>query len=634
MSNSLFSIGMSGLWAAQAQVLTTGHNIANVDTPNYSRQEVVQSTRAPHLGGGVYFGTGTDVVAVRRVYGEAITQQLTRASAQSAQDQTRLQRITDLETLFGSAGGGVASAIDAFTAAASQLAADPDDPVVRQSLLSAGESLAAQLRGASRRIDELRGVAIDDIRYAVAEVNAYATELARVNQQILGSQGSPAQQPHGLLDQRDQLVAKLNELIGATAVRQSDGTVNVFIGSGQPLVTGTSAYPLEVLADATDPQRVQLATSLGPAVVRLPNELVEGGRIGGNLRFLDDDATYAEAALGRLALTLAERLNAQHRVGVDLNGQLGSDLFVHGAPAAVAAADNSGTATIDVTLADPGALEASDYRLQYDGSQYALTRLSDGLRTTFATLPQTVDGLELTLGSGTLAAGDVFMVKPYQGAARDFALALTDVEAIAAASPVVAAAGAANAGSVRARLLSVAPGAELDPNLQAGVTLTFTSAGTFDVSGAGTGNPSGLTYVPGTPVTFNGWTLVLEGTPVAGDTLGIAANAGGTGNNGNASALAGATRTGVLDGGRTSIVDGAAQIVGVLGSKGQQAKVAQRASASLLEQAARARETLSGVNLDEEAAKLVRYQQAYQAASRVIAVADSLFETLLGSIGR
>ena len=123
MTSSIYSIGLSGLAAAQAGLVTTGHNIANVDTPNYSRQEVVQSTRAPHLGGGVYFGTGTDVVAVRRVYGEAITQQLTRASAQSAQDQTRLQRITDLETLFGSAGGGVASAIDAFTAAPARGAA-------------------------------------------------------------------------------------------------------------------------------------------------------------------------------------------------------------------------------------------------------------------------------------------------------------------------------------------------------------------------------------------------------------------------------------------------------------------------------------------------------------------------------
>jgi flagellar hook-associated protein 1 FlgK len=635
MSN-LFSIGLSGLWAAQTGVLTAGHNIANVNTPGYTRQQVVQTTRDPQFYGSTYVGTGTDVVTVRRIYSEALNQQLTQSRAQSSQADAYLMRMRDLETVLGSAGSGIGTAVDAFAAAASQLATTPTDTVARQAMLSAGESLAERLQAAAREVDELRTAAIDDIGVSVDEVNALAEQIARVNDRITlaAGYGGPTQPPNDLLDQRDQLVERMNELIGATAVRQSNGTVNVFIGAGQPLVIGNTAYRAVAVADTADPRRVQIAVQIGVDEVRIPTEHIDGGRIGANLRFLDRDLAFAENSVGRLALALAEIYNSQHHLGQDLTGVLGGDLFAAGLPQALSDSGNTGNAALALAVDDVAGLEASDYRLAYDGAQYTLTRLADGTQRTFASLPATFDGLALSVAAGTVAAGDSWLLAPYRAGAAGFGTLIVDAEKLATARPVAVATGAANGGSVRAEGLAVLPDGNLDPNLLATVTITFTGPGTFDVSGPGTGNPTGLAYTPGAAVSFNGWTLRLDGTATAGDTLVVRANSGGIGDNGNALALAAAARSRQLDGGRTSLSEAFGHIVGIVGSRAREATVAQTAQENLLTRATQARETLSGVNLDEEAAKLLRYQQAYAASGKVIAVAGSLFETLLESLGR
>jgi flagellar hook-associated protein 1 FlgK len=165
------------------------------------------------------------------------------------------------------------------------------------------------------------------------------------------------------------------------------------------------------------------------------------------------------------------------------------------------------------------------------------------------------------------------------------------------------------------------------------VTITFTGPGTFDVSGAGTGNPVGLSYTPGATISYNGWSITLTGTPAAGDSFTIGPNAAGVGDNRNALALARLQTTNLLEGATTSFQGAYAQLVSGVGNETRTLQVTSDAQAKLLADTKAAREAVSGVNLDEEAANLLRYQQAYQASAKVLSIAATLFDAIL-NIGR
>lgn len=632
----IYSIGLSALQAAQTGVLTTGHNIANVNTPGYTRQEVIQSARLPQFFGGVFTGKGTEVTEIRRIYSESLTQQLSSARSQSSEADAYLKRATSLENLFANAQAGLQPALDGFQNGLSQLSTNPADPVLRQGALSSASTLAERFNLIAARLADVRLETVRDIQNSATEVNALASSLAQMNKQIeiAGGAAPPVQLPNDLLDQRDQIINRLNDFIGATAVRNPDGTANVYIGSGEPLVIAGTAYSLAPVTDSQNGALMQLALQVGSTQMRIPNDLVRGGRISADLQFLDKSLTPVENAVGRVAIGIAEVYNAQHHAGVDLNGALGGDLFRYGLPIASPAPGNSGTAAISVSVRSVAALHPSDYRLDYNGSQYTATRLADGVVQNFASLPQTIDGIELTITGGAVAAGDSYLVQPYRSAAASLGVALVDPDRIAAALPVKAQTGLANLGNVGTRDLAVSPAGAQNANLLSGVTITFTSPTSFNVTGAGTGNPTGLAYTAGMSVSFNGWSTRLDGNAVAGDTVQISANSQGGADNGNVRALIDAGRSGWFDNGTTSFTAAHSQMLGAVGAKTHELKIVQAANESLLAQSKEARESLSGVNLDEEAANLLRYQQAYQAASKLITIAGSLFDELLSTLGR
>ncbi|MDP1675200.1 MAG: flagellar hook-associated protein FlgK, partial [Burkholderiales bacterium] len=364
-------------------------------------------------------------------------------------------------------------------------------------------------------------------------------EIASLNSRIVVAQSNPSQAPNDLLDQRDWMVAELNKLVGTTVVAQGNGTINVFIGSGQNLVVGSQSFRLSTAPSVDDPTRLDVAYQVGASVVRITPENLGAGSLGGLLAFRSGPLEDARNTLGRIAMGLARTFNEQHRLGQDLNGALGGNFFVEPQPAVTARGTNTGDAVIGAALADASALTTSSYRLSYDGTDYRLTRLSDNTTTTYAALPQTVDGLTFTLASGTAAAGDSFLIEPTRYAARDFAVALNDAAKIAAAAPVRTAAALANTGSAAISAGEVNAPPPADANLQQPVTITFTGAGTFDVSGTGTGEPTGVAYLPGGSISYNGWTVKITGTPAAGDTFTIVPNSGGTADNRNAALLAG-----------------------------------------------------------------------------------------------
>jgi flagellar hook-associated protein 1 FlgK len=430
------------------------------------------------------------------------------------------------------------------------------------------------------------------------------------------------------MDQRDHLVELLNKDVRATVVRQDDGAYNVFIGNGQPLVAGILAFELRTMRDPLDPTRMTLAYPVPGGQVQVPEGAITGGRLGGLLAFRTETLDPAQNELGRVAVTLADTFNAQHVLGQDLNGQPGGAFFSVGAPRVSPSTLNTGNAVIGATVdsATIGALTASDYRLDYDGANYTLTRLSDNTQQVYAALPQTVDGFTISLAAGAAAAGDKFLIRPTVNGGSTLNVAITDPTKVAAAAPIRTARAGANTGT---GTISAGTVNTLDPNLQQPVTITFTSPTTFDVTGTGTGNPTGVAYTAGQNISFNGWTLQISGAPAAGDTFSVGPNGGGAGDNRNALALVALQTRKILDGGTASYQSAYSSLVGDIGTKTHQFEVTSAAQATILEQAKTARESFSGVNLDEEAANLMRFQQAYQASGKMLQIASTLFDSIL-----
>ena len=644
MTNSIYSIGISGLAAAQAGLLTTSHNISNVNTPDYNRQEVLQSNRFPQFTGSGFIGQGVNVDTVRRVYSAFLAAELQQTQAGASQLATYQQQVSQLDNLFGDPTSGLTPALDDFFAAVNAVAANPADAASRQTMLSSAQSLVSRFQMQDQPLGEIRDGVNTQISGIVSTINSYATSLAQLNQRIatatLGAAGS--QPPNDLLDQRDALINQLNEQIGATAVQQSDGTYNVFLANGQALVVGTQAYQLAVTRDGSDPQNLTVGLQTGGSVLLFRTADVRGGALGGVLAYRDNILNPAQNQLGRIAVVLAQTFNAQHRLGQDLNGAPGADFFDAPVPQVQNNLSNTGNAVLAVSITGAGALTASDYRLTFDGTNYSVTRLSDNTRQTFASLPQTVDGLTIAVGSGTLAAGDSFFIEPTRNAAHDLGVAIGSVAQIAAASPIRTALATTNTGSAQVSLGSIDTSYLASP-LGSSIALTYdaatatfsgfpasqpisvTSGGTTTVYPAGTSVP----YVSGATMMFGGISIVVTGAPADGDTFSVAPNTSGVGDSRNARLLAGLASQKLLGAGTASLAGGYGELVGFVGTAAHQAALESDARKELLAQARNAQQALSGVNLDEEAANLQRYQQAYQASGKVMAIANSLFDTIL-----
>jgi flagellar hook-associated protein 1 FlgK len=645
MANSIFSTGLSALAAAQAGLVTTGHNIANASTPGFSRQEVLFGTAFPQFLAGNFYGRGVDVNGVRRVYSDFLAAQVLATKAESSQLGTLKTELSQLDGLFGDPATGLSPSLNEFFAGVNALAAHPADTPSRQAMLSNAQALVGRFHQVDSQLQGFRQANEDQVKGVVTAINGYVEQIAGLNRRIaeIASSTADGHAPNDLLDQRDHLVSKLNDLVGARAVVQGDGSYNVFLDSGQALVVGQDAYRMQALPDTNDPRKLQIALDLGGgAPLRLQTSDVSGGKLAGVLAYRDGALANAQNALGRIAVVLADAFNAQHRLGIDLNGQPGGNVFNVPAPSWSAASTNGGNATLSTAISNPGALTGSDYEVRFDGANWAIRRLSDDTTQTFASLPQTIDGVTIGVGSGAAAAGDAFLVQPTRYAARDLALVLTDPARVAAAAPIRTGLGASNTGTGAISAGAVTQ-AYLASPLASPVTLTYnagantltgfppTQAVTVTVGTTSTTYPAGtpVPYTAGATIAFGGISFTLSGAPANGDTFTVAPNAGGVGDNRNAQLLA-ALASAHLVGGTTTLAGALGEIVADVGSRMHEVSIESDAQAALLQQAERAMLSVSGVNLDEEAANLQRYQQAYQAAGEVMRIAGSLFDTILG----
>lgn len=640
----LISVGVSAVNNAQLALLTTQHNISNANTPGFNRQETVQATNIAQGTGAGFIGQGAHVETVRRVYSEYLGSQVLSASTQAKFYDSFLSQVSQIDNLLSDTTAGLSPALQDFFTAANGVAANPTSIASRQSLLSSGQTLVSRFESIHSRLDEIRNGVNAQLQAQVTDINAYAAQIATLNARIVEAQGFNNQPPNDLLDQRDQVIAQLNELINVSIGKQTDGSYNIFIGTGQPLVTGLTAGSLTLTDDPLEQGKKNVSFVFGNTPVVVPQQSLEtGGALGGLLSFRRTSLETAQNALGRIALGFAQTFNEQHQLGQDLNGVLGGNFFDIDTttPTITGATGNTGSLAFTATGIDAGKLTTSNYLVSYNGATYSLTDSATNATTSGLSNAQLLTalsdvGVTLTT-SGTPNAGDRFLILPTRNGARDLSVAITDPSAIAAAAPIKTAANPANTGTASVSLGAVDSVTQppLNANLQATVTLTFTSAGAFDVSGAGTGNPTGVAYTAGGDISYNGWIIQINGTPAAGDVFTISANTGGVGDNRNALALAALQSTNTLAnnaaGNPTASYQGAyAQLVSAIGSDTQRVSNANEAQQSLLDNTVQTQQSLSGVNLDEEAANLLRFQQAYQAAARIIQTSSTLFDTILG----
>ncbi|HEY0973303.1 MAG TPA: flagellar hook-associated protein FlgK [Solimonas sp.] len=630
--SDLLSIGSSALLAYRRALDTTSHNIANVNTAGYTRQRVELTTRAPTGSGSGYFGTGVDVSTVRRISDGLTNTRLQSDTSAYARLEVYAGFAGRIDTLLSSADTSLAAPLQNFFDAANALAQNPTSTAARQALIGNAQTLAARFNQAQSQLDGMSTEVDARMRTTVDEINQLSRSLAQINERIAQAQGQfSGQPPNDLLDQRDQLLQDLAGRIGITTVSQDDGSLNVFTASGQALVLGSQATALSVRGDAYQSGRLDIVFGANTVVTGQ----LSGGTLGGLLDVRREVLDPARSELGRLAVGIAAAVNDQHAQGLDATGALGGAFFAEPAGTALAATANGGGAQVAVGIGDVALLNGHDYELRYQSGGWQLTDRSTGASVAMSGSGTAADplrgaGIELTI-SGTAAEGDRWWLQPTANAAGAMRVAIQDPARIAAAAPLRASTGLGNSGSATAATPAVVDAS--NPALLDPVTIQFTSATTYQVNGSGSYSYS-YSYSPGTPITVNGWQLALNGTPAAGDSFGVQRGATDSGDNGNARALAGLATRGVLDGGRSSLGSTQTALASSAGLNAQQATLQRDAQAAMQTQSRNARDSVSGVNLDEEAADLVRFQQAYQAAARVIQVADTLFQTLLQATGR
>ena len=546
MSNVL-NIGKSALNAAQIGIATVGHNIANASTEGYNRQVVMQAAAQAQNFGYGYLGQGTNVVGIQRVFNETLSKQVINASATANASGAYYSNISQINGLLSDSTAGLNPVITSFFSAVSAAAANPSDTATRQTLISSAQSMVNRFNAVNTQLDQMRESINTQITASVDAINSYSSQIATLNDTINKAINSTGNTPNDLMDQRDQLVAKLSEQIKTTVIKQDDGSYNVFAGSGMPLVVGTQQYALYTRASDTDPSRVEVAYGNPASPKILSTDTLSGGTLGGVLQFRSETLDPVQNQVGQLAITLATQFNAQQTQGYDLNGVLGTNLFSIGNPTAISSAYNSDpTKAASATITDASLLTGSDYTVKYNSGQYTITRLSDkSIMWQGASLPATVDGMQIDVNTATPAEGDAYLIKPTQYSAGQLSLAFTNVDKLAMA-------GSATTG----------------PN----------------------DNENGLKLA-----------ALQSGANVR--------VAGSSTNRTYAQAFA--------------------QMVSAVGTKTNELSITSKADAMALENATAAMQSESGVNLDEEATDLLRYQQAYQAAGKMMQIASQLFEVLL-----
>jgi flagellar hook-associated protein 1 FlgK len=538
---SIYDVGTSALTSMQRAIATTGHNIANVNTEGYSRQEVLLGTRNPEKVGQVEIGTGVEVSNIRRAHDSFLMRDVQTRSGSNGYFQLYAETAQSVDGLLADPSTGIAPAMNKFFAAMEAVAANPSSAPERQVMLSEAEKLAQRFNYVDSRLSEFAGGLNTRMANMTDDINALALDIAQLNESVVSLSSGSRGMPNDLLDRRDQAITDLSKLVSVQTTKQDDGSINVSIGRGQRLVIGNSAEQLRMVLPAAQdgPSRLYLSVPSG-AESEVTSKLT-GGELGGALDAGAKLVNRARREVGLLALGITETFNRQHSQGSDLNGDQGEAFFQNLEAAVTGSRDNSGLVAVTANITQEQNLNGDGYSLRYEEAGIRLTNLSSGDSQIIEAGVLELPGLSINVPEQVNGVdGDIFFIEPTLGAASSMSIVLTDPSKIAAANQGSAVGDNRN-------MLSL-----------------------IELRDAKTLKDGSQSY-----------------TSLYGSTL---------------SSIAVETRSAISN-----------------------AETEQ----SLLRSAEDRLEGLRGVNLDEEATNLIRYQQAYQAAAQVISVANDIFDTLL-----
>ncbi|SDN87623.1 flagellar hook-associated protein 1 FlgK [Halomonas shengliensis] len=637
---SIFSTGLSGLNAAQNALNSTSNNISNVYTPGYNREvTVLGESRA---GGGV------QVNDIQRQFNQYVASQLNAATSKSSALEAYNQQVEQIDSLLADREAGLAPLMQNFFSAMEDLASAPSDPAARQGVLGAADTLTAQFRSFDGYLQDMQEGINGQIADEVTQINNATEQLADINREIALARARSGEAPNSLLNQRDQMVHELSERMDVRLNIQDGKTYNISLPNGQPLVAGTQHYRLEAMDSPNDPQRTVLGyRGSNGDLVALDEDTVTGGTLGGLMDFRSETLDKTQNQIGQLAVSLASGLNAQHALGADLDGAQGGDLFLIGEPQVYSDDGNSdpgATATASFYETRLDDVRATDYEVRVntadptDADHFEVVSKGSGevVDATFDSDTNTLSFGGITLEFDNLTSaqeGDRFEVQPVRRAAANMETAIDDLDKLAASSLVE------QDGDLE--VSSVLAGNNPLPNAGvAGHTLSVESNGTFSVADDSVTkvfrDGAELTagsdpLAAGDRLTIDGVSFTLGELPASGNEASLTLSRGdfGTGNNENALAMQ-ALQDKLTVGGSASFSGAYGAMVSDVGNRTNIVQANLDAQQGLTRQLEAVQQSESGVNLDEEAANLIRYQQFYQANARVIDTGTTVLDTILG----
>lgn len=681
---SLLNIGMSGLNAAQGSLSVLSNNIANANTAGYSRQQTIQSANASNQYGGVFIGSGTTLADVRRVYNEYLDTAYQNSTSLNSDAKAYLDQVSAVDKTLSDKTTGMSSVLSSFFAAVQTASANPSDTSARQILLTSAQTLSNRFNSISSQLSQQKETINSQLTSLTDQVNQLTSSIASLNKQITQVQGSSNTTPANLLDARAEAVRSLNELIGVNA-SEKNGVFSVSTGTGQSLVLGDRSNTLSAVPSKSDTSQYTIQMNASGGTAMDLGNVISGGSIGGLLRYRSDVLMPVINDLGRIAIVTADTINSQLGQGIDLNGEFGSSMFKDINSAAsvalrsLSAQGNQGVGSLGVTIKDTSKLTNFDYKVTFsdpaDLNKVTVERSDGKAMGAFdisATPPSVIDGFTLELTNGPMQAGDSFKVSPTASGAQDIGTVLNDPSKIAFAAPLKGEASKTNQGTGS----FTPPTLTLPLDIQGGATTAQLRVGiensmpvkmVFGKPAAdGTqsytlndakGDPIGSgTIIPGqaNKITVNvpmrdasgalvvpaksfGFDTTVAGSPTDGDSTTFSFNATGVSDNRNAQQLLNlqtkATVGVATDGtGGTSLVGANSKLVSTVGAKAAAATTDTTATNALLTANKNARNSVSQVNLDEEAGDMIKFQQYYTASSQIIKAAQETFSTLINSL--
>jgi flagellar hook-associated protein 1 len=632
--SDILSTSISGLLAFQQALTVTSNNVSNAATKGYSVQNI---NLREALGQGTasgYIGSGVDVQSITRSYDETLAQQVRSSQSSYSAFNTVATQAAQIDNMLSDSSTGLTATLQAFVNALQSVSTSPSSTAQRQVLLSRAQALTQELQNYQSQISQYSQDVEQQAGNTVTQINSISTNIASLNAQIAAAEGGTGQTPNQLLDQRDNLIDQLSQYVNVNAITASNGQMDVYVGSGQALVVGTSAQQLVATPDATDATRLNIGIQNGSGPVTDITSEIAGGTLGGLLSTRSQVLDPTQNALGQIAVGIATVMNQQQAGGMDLTGQQGQAMFAVGGVLAAPSTNNTGNATLAVTRTSLSQLTTDDYKLAYDGAAWQLTDTTSGQAVPMTGTGTSIDpfqaaGMAIVV-NGTPSAGDIYAIRPTANAVSGLSVLLTSPAQIAAASLGAASVGTSNTGNG-----AISSPTVTDPTIWTSGTysIAFGAGSQYQVTDSGGAVVASGTYTSGTPIGFNGEQVTITGTPANGDTFTVGANStANIGDNTNALAMIAAMAAKVLDGNTTSLSGAANNLVSATGVLTSQAQANAAAQQTVNQSANDARNNLSGVNLDDEAAKMLQYQQAYQACAQMIQTSNTVFNTLITAI--